>query len=263
MKKLVFTTLLMTIISHSKGEILTFDSINTQMAGTEKVKAKPKTNSPNNGKEYRKDIKVLRDELKETRKKLDSYRYVTGLQMSKPFIMKEEIVGPAEIIGATTQLSIRATPQPSTVLLTDLKGSDLPADAKIECEVVGKYKRICGQCSRLILDGKSHQIRAELRNRDGSNCAIGELSDDGETYMVGVAFSELAQGALAISQTSIPTVGGNLIENSASNKLRQGAINLAGEGTEIFKERMRTQEPIVFLERGSQVAVYFIEGVNL
>ena len=244
---------------HGKGGVLTFDEVRTQLSGVKKEKKKKKTGLIDSVLENGK----LRKELRETKKRLDAYRYITKLRRNGPFIMKSLVIEEASMIGAQTQGAIRATGQVSRVILSNLKGVDLPADSKISCEVRAKYKRICGSCTRLIIDGKGQDIDATLHNKDGSNCAVGELYDQDEKYLVGALISAGAKGALAVSQSSIPTVGGNLIENSVSNKYKQAAIGVADEATDMFRERANTEEATVFLERNQRVVVFFNKGVEL
>lgn len=204
-----------------------------------------------------------KSELEETKKKLESYRYIEKLRTNRPFILKESVIEEAKLIGAKTLMSIRASNLPSKVILSNLEGVNLPVESKIICSVIAKTKRICGACDRIIINGIGYDIQARLHNIDGSHCAIGELSDDGELYLTGIALSELSKGALSVSQSSIPTVGGNLVQENVKNKLIQGGINVGDEATDIFREKMRTTEPIVFLKRGKRVSIFFEKGLSL
>ena len=243
------------------GEILTFDQIKLEMSGVKKTETKkvkkektPKDNSNN---------KRLKKELEEANKKLDAYRYVNQLRSNKPFIMKELIVGDGDIIGGQTLLATRATATTSQLVVSNLVGTNLPKDAKIECTVITKYKRVCGPCTRLIIDGKATEIQAVLRNKDGSECAIGEISDDGQLYAAGTLLAEFSRGVLAVSQTALPTLGGNLVEASTKNKIKQGLINVGGEVSDQLSENLKTQEPVVFINKNERVTVYFVKGVEL
>jgi hypothetical protein len=249
--------LLLLLITTSRPGILTFDEINHKLSGQKKETVKEDTKKPT-GK-----LSKLQKENEQLKDKLDAYRYVSRLQLNVPYILKEFAVNEADIIGATTSLSIRATSTGTPVTLTNIEGSNLPKDSKIICNVIVKYKRVCGPCTRIVIDGVGYDINAEIRNKDGSSCAIGELSDDGKKYLTGLAISEMAQGALAVSQSSLPTFGGNILENNASNRIKQGMINVGDETSDIFREKMRTQEPIVFISRGEKVAVYFKKGLRL
>lgn len=205
----------------------------------------------------------LKKQLKEAQKLLDAHRYVAKMQLKRPLILKETLIKEAQMIGAKTLQAIMASNTKSSVILSNLKGIDIPNDSKLVCDVYAKYKRICGSCNRIIINGEGHNIEATLNNRDGSNCVIGKLSDDREKYLTGVAFSQMAQGALAISQSSIPSIGGSIIENTARNKISQGIINTADEATELMKEEYQTSESIVTLPPNSEVIVLFKKGFSL
>jgi hypothetical protein len=207
--------------------------------------------------------KSLKSELKEMKKKLESYRYMARMQLKTPLILSENIISEATMIGAVTTQAIMASNTPKTTILSNIQGVDLPLDTKILCLVHAKYKRICGTCNRIIISGIGYDINAELQNKDGSSCVIGKLSDDKEKYLTGILISEMAQGALALSQSSIPTISGNLIESTAKNKIAAGLINTGSEATDLLKEEYQTSEPIVTLAPNTQVIVQFIKGFSL
>jgi len=258
-KILVIIFLLNSLFVFSDEYVLTFDEITTSMSGPKRTSdkgiKKKKSRSNNNS--------ALKKELKEANELLESYRYMAKNQLRDPIIMMENVVEEADIIGGSNSLTIRATSVPTPTVVTNLKGTDLPSDAKIVCNIYTKYKRVCGRCNRLIINGEGHDIDASLYNRDGSNCAIGELSDDGESYLVGIGITEMVKGAAALSQSSIPTVGGNIIEASAKNKILQGLINTSDEATDLMKDQFETKEPIVLIKRNSNLAIYFNKGVKL
>lgn len=237
-------------------EILTFDEIRNANSSSPRAVKKHVVKKS-------KKSKNLEKELKETKEKLESYRYMAKMRVKTPLILSEIVIGEGESVGAKTVLGIMATNASTTITLNEIRGVDLPRDAKIRCQVISKYRRICGTCNRLIINGVGKDIKAELKNRDGTNCVIGSVSEDEEKYLTGMAVTELAKGALAISQSSIPTVGGNLIKSSAKTKLAQGGINLADTATDIFKEKYQTKEPIVTAPKGTEVIVQFNERVEL
>lgn len=239
---------------------LSFDEVSTSMsAPVKKIEDKAPVKK-NNKAQINKDLKK---QLDEANKLLESYRYVTHNQIKEPIIYSEQTVNEADIIGGENLLTIRATNYPTKTVISNLKGTNLPSDSKIVCDVYSKYKRACGHCSRLIVDGVGYDIDASLNNRDGSSCVIGELSDDGETYLAGVFISEMAKGAAAISQSSIPTIGGNVIEASAKNKILQGLINTSDESTDYLREQLKTKEPIVLVKQRTNITIYFNKGVSL
>lgn len=253
MKKLSLFIFLFSLIQISASEfVLTFDEIKSSKFKKVKKKKIRKTRHKN----YKKELDLAN-------KKLEAYRYVTKMQLRSPIVMSSLLINEADQLGATTIQKIMATNSPSQVILSKLIGVSLPKNSKVVCQVIAKFKRICGECTRIIVDGKGHDIMATLYNKDGSQCVIGKVSDDKEKYLSGILISEMAQGALALSQSSIPTVGGNLISNTGSNKVSQGLINTGGELTSIMKEEYKTTEPIVTLDKGSRVIVQFKKEFSL
>lgn len=254
------------LILMAKDNTLTFDEIKliqssikkdrTVTKGTEKIRTKRRSNRKSlNGKDQ-KELESLRQEIA-FRKELDKQL------LKKPVILSSIVIGEGEHLKATASLGAMATNSQSNLILSNIEGIDLPKGSKISCQIVAKYKRVCGVCDRLIIEGEGHDIKADLLNRDGTQCAIGNIADDKELFLTGIAISELAQGALAISQTSIPTIGGNLVQDTARNKITQGLINTGSEATELMKDEFRTREPIVILPQNSTVLVQFKRRVEL
>lgn len=237
---------------------LTFKEI-SEMGNEKKVisqSVNTKKSATRRGKSYKK-------ELDEANKKLEAYRHYTRIRYKTPLILEEFAIGEGDYVGAISDKAIFATSIPSTVTFSNIQGANLPKSAKVMCEVYTKFKRICGNCTRLIINGKGQDIKAELNNRDGSSCIIGKVIDAEEKYMTGILISEMAKGALAVSQTSLPTLGGNVVENTTRNKLAQGLLNTADKATDIMSEKFKTQEPLVTFPRGQNVIIQFKEGVNL
>ena len=261
-----FLTFMFPLILMANESTLTFDEIKLIQSSIKKDrlitknKAKKRTKRQPSRKvlnaKSQKELESLRKEIA-FRKELDKQL------LKKPIILSSVIIGEGEYLKATASLGAMATNSQSNLILSDIVGADLPEGSKISCQIVAKYKRVCGVCDRLIIDGQGHDIKADLLNRDGTQCAIGNIADDKELSLTGIAVSELAQGALAISQSSIPTVGGNLIQNTARNKITQGLINTGNEATELMKDEFRTREPIVILPQSSTVLVQFKRRVEL
>ena len=250
--------LFLTLLSSSfASEILTFKEINAIKKGHKVSKTKKKTISKS------KSNTKLQKELDETKKILEGYRYVDSIRSKRPLIMSSTMINEADYIGATSLLAIMATNTPTRTSFTNLMGVDLPKDSKILCDVFTKYKRICGDCTRIIIHGKGHTIKAKLHNKDGSICTTGKVSDDKEKYLTGILLTEMAKGALAVSQSSIPTISGSIIKNTAKNKIAQGLINTGDEATDLMRKEYETTESIVTLDKGQQVVIQFIEEFKL
>lgn len=254
------------LILMANESTLTFDEIKLIQSSIKKERLITKNKAKKRTKRQP-SRKVLnaksQKELESLRKEITFRKELDKQLLKKPVILSSVVIGEGEYLKATASLGAMATNSQSNLILNNIVGADLPKGSKISCQIVAKYKRVCGVCDRLIIDGQGHDIKADLLNRDGTQCAIGNIADDKELFLTGIAVSELAQGALAISQTSIPTVGGNLIQNTARNKITQGLINTGNEATELMKDEFRTREPIVILPQNSTVLVQFKRRVEL
>ena len=244
--------LILSITILSAEEILTF----------EEIKEASKKNSSSFIGDFS-EKRRLKKKLNETEKMLESYRYIEAQRIETPLIIDSNLIEEASYIGASTSLRILSTSERRAVVLSKLVGSSLPKDSKIVCEVFTKFRRICGECRRVIINGQGYDIDASLYNKDGSSCVIGKISDEKEKYLVGMTISEMASGALTLSQSTLPTPSGNIIQNTAGNQIKQGLINVGGEATEMFKEEYRTSEPIVTLPKDSRVLIYFKKEFKL
>ena len=119
------------------------------------------------------------------------------------------------------------------------------------------------ECDRLIIDGVGRDIKASLKHIDGSDCLLGELIDDKEKYIAGVAIYEMAKTALSLGQSSTVINGINVAENSVRNHVLKGVVNTGNEASEMMKEEFNTKEPIVMVSKGTKVIIQFNQGISL
>jgi hypothetical protein len=248
---MIFLTLIIFTTSYASN-VLTYKEI----ANRNKKTSEKSNTSSTKGKSYKKELELAN-------KKLESYRYITKMQLKKPIIFKDVLVYESEFIGAKSLLAIRATNSPQLATFSSIEAKDITPENRILCNVMVKHKRVCGTCSRIIIDGVGHSINATLNNKDGSPCVVGEVSDDGETYLTGIAVSELAQGALSLSQSSIPTQFGNIVAPTSKNKIAQGLINVGEEASNLFKEEYQTRESIVTIAPHTPVVIQFNKEFSL
>lgn len=234
-------------------EVLTFDEIelsNKPKNKVHKVKKKKNINQDKN----------LKKELAQTKKLLDSYRYISKMQLKNPIFLNYLEINEGEFVRASSLFSIFATKTPSKATFNNIEGANLPSNSKIICTVATKYKRICGKCNRLIIDGQGYDIDADIRN---PHCITGELISKKDEHLKGMLISELSKGALAISQDSRPTLSGNVLKSNPKNMLTQGLINTANEATSLLKDEYQNAETIVKLKRKSKVIIHFNKRVSI
>ena len=67
---------------------------------------------------------------------------------------------------------------------------------------------------------------------------------------------------LSAAQTRISGPLGSINDASVQNQVLQGAINSGRTTSDILLEEMRTQEPVVTVEAGEEVLIYFMEAIN-
>lgn len=206
---------------------------------------------------------ALKKELDATSKKLEAYRYIDSLRANTPIIDDGFFIGEGQLIGAKIEIGVLATNVAKMISVVSFRGVDLPKGSKIRCSVYAKYKRVCGKCNRLVINGVGQTIDADLLNRDGTQCVIGELIDGKDRYISGILLSEAASGAISLAQSSVPTVGGNLVKVSAKNALIQAGLNTGEAVTDLMKKEYESSESLVLLKSGSDVIISFNTGVNL
>jgi len=97
---------------------------------------------------------------------------------------------------------------------------------------------------------------------DGSAGLEGEYDDAKESLIAGAVLSDFSQGMLSAAQTRIAGPLGSLNDASVQNQLLQGAINSGRTTSDLLLEEMKTQEPVVTVEAGSEVLIYFMEAVH-
>jgi len=96
---------------------------------------------------------TVKKELAVTRKKLEAYRYMDSLRANAPIIDDEIFIGEGQLIGAKVEIGVLATNVAKMINIVSFKGVDLPPGSKIRCSVYAKYKRVCGKCNRLVING--------------------------------------------------------------------------------------------------------------
>lgn len=158
--------------------------------------------------------------------------------------------------------AINSTNLASPIVVQAIPGQGLPTPTKFICQGTTAHKRVLSQCSLMISNEREIAINAQLLNFDGSAGLEGEYDSGNESLIAGAVLSDFSQGMLSAAQTRIAGPLGNLNDASVKNQLLQGGINSGRTTSEILLEEMKTQEPIVTVEAGIEVLVYFMEAVN-
>ena len=93
-----------------------------------------------------------------------------------------------------------------------------------------------------------HEINAQALNLDGSSGLVGEYNDQKETMIEGALVSEFTSGMINAAGSNISTPYGLVSAGEKSSEI------LIGEGKNL--------EPIITVQAGTEVLVYFMEALN-
>ena len=152
--------------------------------------------------------------------------------------------------------SIVSTNMDSPVLVESYPDQGLPYGSRFYCVGSTKFKRVHVICNKLVTNFKEQNVSVQILNPDWTAGLLGTFDDGKDELIVGVLASNLAQGALASAQARIGT-------NALSNQLTEGAFNSAKGVSEILTDEMKTKEPIVMIDSGKDVLIFFMEAVDV
>lgn len=187
-------------------------------------------------------------------KELLSLRVTTPYVMDKTLLIRRGRYIPGKLI-----FSVLSTKIGSPVKVQLLKNPYLPEDTEIECEGISQDKSIDIYCNAALSDSFEYPLKARLLNADGTAGIRGLFYTGKEAYITGIVASEFAKGFLSIGQQTVQTPLGSMAVRNLSNQLLEGGVNTSNELTQIMKDEMTSKEPKVFVKRGTQVLVYFLE----
>ena len=158
--------------------------------------------------------------------------------------------------------TIVSTNQGTPVLVRAHLNQGLPYNSKFSCQATTQNKRVYCVCNKLVTASKEIPIQAQLLNIDGSSRLEGIYEDGKEDLIAGAVISDFSQGMLSAAQNRIATPFGAIQDTSVKNQVLQGAINSANTTSEILLEEMKTAVPVVTIEAGTEVLIYFMEAIN-
>lgn len=158
--------------------------------------------------------------------------------------------------------SINSSNLGSPVLVLAHPGQGLPAKTKFSCQGVTQNKRILTLCNKMVTPEKEVTISAQVLNTDGTSGLLGEYDDGKEDLIAGAVLSDFAQGMLSAAQSRIAGPFGSVRDDSVKNQMLQGAVESGRTTSDILLEEMKTKEPVVSVDAGEEVLIYFMEAVN-
>lgn len=167
-----------------------------------------------------------------------------------------------KVFRGTLLNSIVSTNLSSPVLVLAHAGQGLPPKTKFSCQGVTQNKRVLTLCNKMVTTDKEIPIQAQALNMDGTSGLLGEYDDGKEDLIAGAVISDFAQGMLSAAQSRIGTPFGAVRDDSVKNQLLQGAIESGRTTSDILVEEMKNKEPVVTIDAGEEVLIYFMEAVN-
>lgn len=158
--------------------------------------------------------------------------------------------------------SILSTNLKSPVLVSVLGNQSLPKGTKFSCFGVTKHSRVQIYCNKMILKHKEVRVSTQILNTDGSSGVIGEFDDGKEDLMMGVVASSVAEGVFAAAQDRVGGGLGSFTDNNLKNQALGGLIEGSKGASDILLDEYKTQEPVVAVNSGTKVLIYFMEALN-
>lgn len=237
------------------GSSLSKNSNAVGITRLENKKASPQRHVTTKGKENA----ILERLLQNNQKLTNLLQYRSG----EPIVWEKraKILTGRTFRGVTLN-AINSTNLSSPILVQAYPGQGLPHLTRFSCQGVTQNKRVLTLCNLMVTPETETRISAQILNLDGSSGLVGEFDDGKESLIAGAVASDFAQGMLSAAQTRISGPLGSINDASVQNQVLQGAINSGRTTSDILLEEMRTQEPVVTVEAGEEVLIYFMEAIN-
>lgn len=263
MKKLIFILSLSFIFLSNSSKAVSFlpESKRSNHPQQKEIPLKhttPKNNpSLNSTAELNTKLNTLMKATMENAKLLKARSARPLIYDGKSFIQRTSVV------RGTLLNSIRSTNLESPILISVDEGEVLPEGTKFDCIGLTKFKRVQTNCDTILLPGKTLTTNVTILNTDGSSGLTGEYYDGKEELIAGTVLMGGLSGLIASKETSLNTALGTVKEASGRNSAISSALSMAQVGTEIIKEEMSQKEPIVYINAGKKVLIYFKTDFNL
>lgn len=197
---------------------------------------------------------------------LESNKRLTSLLQSRsgvPVIWEQRSkILTGKVFRGTLLNSIVSTNLSSPVIVMAHPNQGLPLKTKFSCQGTTQNKRVLTICNKMVTTEKEIPIQAQLLNMDGSSGLEGIYDDAKEQLITGAVLSSFAQGMLSGAQSRVGTTFGAVRDDSVKNQILQGFIESGRTTSDLLLDEMKSTEPIVTVEAGEEVLIYFMEAVN-
>lgn len=237
--------------------------IEAQEAGISRLKIKPRVEKRVVIDTVSKKSSGIDKSLESIKKQNDRIEEILSLRSAAPLVWenKKPILTGTVFKGILLN-SITSTNLDSPALVAAIPGQGLPPKTKFICNGVTANKRIRIYCNKMRDDHKEKPIVAQLLNMNGSAGIIGEYDDGKEDLIEGAIISDFFQGMFSVAQNRIQSPYGSIRDDSIKNQLLQGGIKSGQTTSEILLAESKNSEPIVTVDAGKQVLIYFMEALN-
>lgn len=200
------------------------------------------------------------DSIKEQNKRIEE---LLKLRTAAPVIWEQnKRILTGTIFKGVLLNSITSTNLESPALVAATPGQGLPPKTKFICSGVTAHKRIRIYCNKMRDEYNEKPIVAQLLNVNGSAGIIGEYDDGKEDMIESAIISDFFQGMFSVAQSRVQSPYGEIREDSLKNQLLQGGVRSGQTASEILLADSKNAEPIVTVDAGKPVLIYFMEAVN-
>jgi hypothetical protein len=158
--------------------------------------------------------------------------------------------------------SILSTNLKSPVLVKSYSNQGLPDDVMFSCSALTKHSRVHIFCNKMILKDREVVVNTQVLNLDGSSGVMGEFNDGKDDLMAGAVISSIAEGVFSSAQSRVSGGLGSVTDNNLKNQMLGGLIGGSKETSDILLDEMKTKEPTIAINAGTEVLIYFMEALN-
>ena len=156
--------------------------------------------------------------------------------------------------------SIVSTNLASPVIVKTNNGQGLKYNTKFICQGVTKHKRVHTICTKMISTDGELNINAQLLNLDGTAGLVGAYDSNKETFIAGSVLNSFSQGVLSSASDRVQTSLGTVDSRTLKNQIISGLISGGGTANNLIQDEINNSEPIVTINAGAEVLIYFLEA---
>jgi hypothetical protein len=169
-------------------------------------------------------------------------------------------INTGKIFRGTLLNSIVSTNLSSPLIVKAHSNQGLKVNTRFICQGVTKHKRVHTICTKMVSEGKERTINAQLLNLDGTAGLIGEYDSNKESLIAGSVLNSFSQGILSAAGDRVQTNLGTIDSNTLKNQVISGLITGADTTNNLIQDEINNSEPIVTINAGAEVLIYFLEA---